>query len=84
MNVRVSYLTTTSGPSLWGAVGSLVVEPGNGRWLILRHVDPDRGPEGYLIADLVRDKIHKGTDGKPFPTEAAARAHVVRLAKERQ
>lgn len=73
--VKVSYLTMASGPALWGSVGSVVVEPGEGRWIILRRLHPDLGPVGYLIVDLVKAEIHRG-----YETEKDARAEVARLA----
>lgn len=78
--VRVSYLSMTA-PSLWGSVGSLVFEPGGGRYAILRRLRPDgEGPEGYLVVDLVACVLHlvPGTLA-PFATERDARAAVVGL-----
>jgi hypothetical protein len=75
--VQVSYLTI-SGPRLWGSVGSIVTEPGEGRWLILRHLDPLRGPEGYFVVDLLTAAVVT----EVVANEMTARAEVERLHRE--
>lgn len=74
--VRVSYLTMSSGPTLWGSVGSVVTEPGEGRWMILRKLDPERGPEGYFVLDLTVPRVVSPV----HPNEKAARAFLATLA----
>jgi len=74
-DVQVSYLTMMSGPTLWGSVGSIVTDPGNGRYVILRQLDPEKGPDGYLVVDLVKAEIYRG-----FAREKDARDFVRSVA----
>jgi hypothetical protein len=72
--VRVSYLTM-SGPALWGSVGSVVTWPGDGRWVILRHLDQEKGPQGYFVVDLLGPRIVSPV----VDTEKAARAFIAQM-----